>query len=77
VRDDWQGEGLGTYLFQRLVEIAKNVGLPKLKADVLADNKGMNIVFEKSGVRYMRRSDFGVMTYTFILETESMSSLPD
>jgi GNAT superfamily N-acetyltransferase len=77
VRDDWQGEGLGTYLFQRLVEIAKNVGLPKLKADVLADNKGMNIVFQKSGVRYMRRSDFGVMTYTFILETESMSSLPD
>lgn len=70
VRDDWQGEGLGTYLFQRLVEIAKTVGLPKFKADVLVDNKGMNVIFEKSGFPYVRRSDFGVFTYIFDLEED-------
>jgi GNAT superfamily N-acetyltransferase len=71
VRDDWQGEGLGTYLFQRLVEIALTVGLPKFKADVLADNKGMNAIFENSGVPSRRTTDFGVITYIFDLEQES------
>jgi GNAT superfamily N-acetyltransferase len=78
VRDDWQGEGLGTYLFQRLVEIAKKVGLPKFKADVLADNKEMNAVFENSGVPSSRTSDFGVSTYTFdLLEQESEKKMPN
>jgi acyl-CoA hydrolase/GNAT superfamily N-acetyltransferase len=78
VRDDWQGEGLGTYLFQRLVEIAKTVGLPKFKADVLADNKGMNAIFENSGVPCRRTSDFGVITYIFdLLEQESEKNIPN
>jgi GNAT superfamily N-acetyltransferase len=77
VRDDWQGEGLGTYLFQRLVEIAKTMGLPKLKADVLADNKGMNVIFEHSGVPSTRTSDFGVITYTFDLQQELEKQMPN
>jgi acyl-CoA hydrolase/GNAT superfamily N-acetyltransferase len=67
VRDDWQGEGLGKYLFQRLVEIAKQQNIPYLKADVLNDNKGMKMIFERGGVSYKKRSDFGVMTYIFDL----------
>lgn len=70
VRDDWQGEGLGSYLFQRLIEIARTVGVEKLKADVLADNVGMNLIFKKSGLRYARSHDFGVTTYTFDLMTD-------
>ena len=70
VRDDWQGEGLGTFLFQKLVEIARKLGINELKADVLADNKGMNAIFQRSGLRFVRRSDFGVITYTFFLEIE-------
>lgn len=77
VRDDWQGEGLGTYLFQRLVEIAKTVGLSKFKADVLADNKGMNAIFENLGVPSTRTSDFGVITYIFDLEQESEKNMPN
>lgn len=68
VRDDWQGEGLGTYLFERLASIAKQRGLEKLKADVLSDNKGMNTIFERSEIPYTKQSDFGVITYLFELE---------
>lgn len=68
VRDDWQGEGLGKFLFRRLIEIARELHIPKLKADVLRDNKSMNNIFERSGMSYLKRSDFGVITYTFDLE---------
>ena len=68
VRDDWQGEGLGNYLFLRLVEISKLFeDCVQFKADVLADNKAMRYVFEHSGVPYRKRSEFGVITYTFDL----------
>jgi GNAT superfamily N-acetyltransferase len=77
VRDDWQKEGLGSYLFRRLIEIAKMRGIKKLKADVLADNKGMNVIFRKSGVPYVYRSDFGVYTYTFNLEDTKEGAVPN
>lgn len=72
VRDDWQGEGLGKYLFQRLVEIAKHLDISHLKADVLIDNKGMNAIFEHGGVSYRKRSDFGVVTYMFDLQSSPL-----
>eukprot|EP00934_Nitzschia_sp_Nitz4_P005535 Nitzschia sp. Nitz4//NODE_657_length_7541_cov_75.275047//3346//5292//NITZ4_additional_000096-RA//-1//CDS//3329532022//5525//frame0 len=68
VRDDWQGEGLGSYLFTKLMDIARSQGIPQLKADVLTDNKGMNTIMERSNIPYTTRSDFGVKTYTFDLE---------
>jgi acyl-CoA hydrolase/GNAT superfamily N-acetyltransferase len=76
VRDDWQGEGLGTYLFQRLVQIAKVVGLSKFKADVLSQNKEMNAIFQNSGVPFVRRTDFGVITYLFDLESDKTEASP-
>lgn len=69
VRDDWQGEGLGTYLFQRLLEIARDHGIAHLKADVLSDNESMNIIFKRASVKHRRRTDFGVVTYVFDLST--------
>eukprot|EP00980_Cylindrotheca_fusiformis_P009170 scaffold1996_cov127-Cylindrotheca_fusiformis.AAC.7 len=73
VRDDWQGEGLGKYLFQRLLEIAKQLDIDYLKADVLNDNTSMKAIFERGGIRYRRRSDFGVVTYVFDLRPSSLS----
>ena len=68
VRDDWQGEGLGKYLFMRLVDVSKSFGgIISLKADVLADNQGMRHILEHSGVPYKKSSDFGVVSYTFEL----------
>lgn len=67
VRDDWHGEGLGSFLFTKLIEIARSFGLLQVKADVLADNKAMRNVFQKSDLNKRSRADFGVITYTFDL----------
>ncbi len=59
VRDDWQGEGLGSFLFKKMMEIAKILSVLTLKADVLADNKGMKSVLEHGGIPFTKKSDFG------------------
>lgn len=66
VRDDWQGEGLGTYLFLRLLEISKYFHEHvQFKADVLVDNDAMRHVFDHAPVPFRKHSEFGVVTYTF------------
>mmetsp|Transcript_13226 Transcript_13226/g.30103 ORF Transcript_13226/g.30103 Transcript_13226/m.30103 type:complete len:666 (+) Transcript_13226:178-2175(+) len=67
VRDDWQGEGLGSYLFRRLVDISDFFGVHRFKADVLGENRGMQAVFKNSKVPHVTRSDFGTITYMFDL----------
>jgi RimJ/RimL family protein N-acetyltransferase len=63
VRDDWQGEGLGKFLFRKLMAIGKLMGFMKFKADVLANNKAMNVIFERSGVPILKYSDFGEIPF--------------
>ncbi|MHC5211456.1 MAG: GNAT family N-acetyltransferase [Planctomycetota bacterium] len=50
VRDEWQHKGLGTLLMSRMCEIARSQGLAGFTADVLASNKPMITVFQKSGL---------------------------
>lgn len=47
VRDDMQGQGVGTYLFRLLVEEARQQGVRKLVGTVRNDNKAMWIVFDR------------------------------
>jgi len=75
VRDDWQGEGLGTFLCRKIFTIAKLLGVDKLKADVLSDNKAMNVILEKSGVPFRKSSDFGVVSFHFDLEGVDLKTL--
>ena len=48
VRDDWQRRGIGTFLFEKLTDIAVKSGISGFKAEVLAANKKMMYVFHKS-----------------------------
>ena len=50
VRDDWQRKGLGTYFFQRLVEIGRENGIRTFHAYVLVENSGMLKIFHRSGM---------------------------
>ena len=50
VRDNWQGRGVGTLLMKRMSEIARARGLSGFSADVLARNKAMLMVFQRSGL---------------------------
>ncbi|MHC5111531.1 MAG: GNAT family N-acetyltransferase [Planctomycetota bacterium] len=49
VRDDWQGQGLGTALLGQLLEAARAQGITGFTAEVLQGNHGMLHVFHKCG----------------------------
>ncbi len=51
VRDDWQRRGLGTVLFQKLIEIGRANGIRTFWADVLVENSGMLKIFHRSGLQ--------------------------
>jgi len=50
VADAWQGRGIGTYLMQMLVKIAKSRNIKGFTAEVLRDNVAMIALMHKSGV---------------------------
>lgn len=51
ISDRVQRSGLGVELLSRLVRIARDEGLQRLKADILPENRGMQRVCEKLGFR--------------------------
>jgi acyl-CoA hydrolase/GNAT superfamily N-acetyltransferase len=57
IRDDWQGQGLGTALLTHLVNIAGQNGIAGFTADVLATNHAMLRVFHKAGLDVRSRLD--------------------
>lgn len=50
VRDEWQGRGLGSALFARLVRLAREQGLKGFTASVLSGNARMLSLFKASGL---------------------------
>jgi acetyltransferase len=51
VADRYQGRGLGGELLRRLVQFARDEGVRRVSADVLAGNVGMQRVCERVGLR--------------------------
>jgi len=67
VRDDWQGKGIGWHLVQRLVAIARDVGIKGLSATVIADNRSMLHLFQKLGLRMQTHLEGSAFTLEFEL----------
>jgi RimJ/RimL family protein N-acetyltransferase len=59
VVDKYQGRGIGAALLRHLAAIARQTGLRELVAYVLADNRAMLKVFEKSGLKYTTKRESG------------------
>ncbi len=51
VRDEFQGKGLGTELYQRLIGIARDERLTKVHSSMLGENKEMRSLCEKLGFK--------------------------
>ncbi len=54
VADGFHGQGLGTEMLRRLIEIGRNEKLDRIIADVLPENREMQRVFQKLGFRFRR-----------------------
>ena len=62
--DEYQGQGIGAALMRNLSSIARQAGLNRLIAEVLASNGAMLKVFEKSGLQMSRRCEGPVIHVT-------------
>lgn len=67
VRDDWQGQGLGSQLLRDLIRIARENGIDALTAEVLADNHVMMHVFHQAGLDVTSVFEGGVYSLTIPL----------
>ena len=63
VRDAWQDRGIGTFMMKFLTSIARRNGIAGFTAEVLQENRGMQSVFNKSGLKVKSRLEGGVYSY--------------
>jgi RimJ/RimL family protein N-acetyltransferase len=71
LRDDYQGEGLGTTLFDLLVQVALVRGLKRLWAVSLAENVAFHRLVRNSGLPFTSQTLRGETTTTITLSDES------
>lgn len=67
VQDGWQNKGLGTVLFQDLLEAAQARGFRRFSAYVLASNRRMLDLISRFGKIVERKLDQGVVEVSFTL----------
>jgi acyl-CoA hydrolase/RimJ/RimL family protein N-acetyltransferase len=67
VDEEYQGLGIATFLYRKLVQLAKERGVEVLTADVLATNKAMMKVLEKGGFPIRAKLESGVYELTIPL----------
>lgn len=68
IEEDVQGQGLATLLLRQLTRIGREHGLQRFEAEVLAENRPMLKVFERSGLAPHSRIEDGVVHVTMDLD---------
>jgi RimJ/RimL family protein N-acetyltransferase len=68
VGDRWQGRGIGKFLLGTLTRIAKRNGIRGFTAEVLAENKAMQAVFNRCGLKVS--SGLQDRVYSYVLDFE-------
>lgn len=56
-----QGQGLGTELLKRLLQVGQDEQLDRITAEMLSDNAGMQRVCEKLGFQISRTTDPSIL----------------
>lgn len=68
VRDDWQSKGIGTYLFDILIEVAKKRGVKGCDANVVGENPSMLAVFYNTGFKISTQKEGENFKISFDIE---------
>lgn len=68
VTDQWQRHGIGSFMLKHLARIARRNGIGGFTAEVLADNKGMRTVLDRSG--FKTRSQYRGEVYSYEIDFE-------
>jgi acyl-CoA hydrolase/GNAT superfamily N-acetyltransferase len=66
IRDGWQNNGIGSFMFRHLISIAKRNGISGFTAEVLRDNRRMQAIFNHSGYKVKSGVEEGV--YSFVID---------
>ena len=64
MQDSWQRKGLGTYFFERLLQIGREHGIRAFHAYVLVENSGMLKIFHRSGLVVETQTEGDVVRVT-------------
>jgi acyl-CoA synthetase (NDP forming)/GNAT superfamily N-acetyltransferase len=72
-RDDHQGRGLGSILLEHLAAAARENGLRRFEAEVLAENHTMVRVFRQAGYQVSRAFEDGVLHLEFDIDPTDQS----
>ena len=67
VDEEYQGKGIATFMANYLIKIARERGIKKLVASVLAQNRKMLEVFEKVSVKPVKHYDGDTVELEFNL----------
>jgi len=65
VHPDWQNQGIGTFMLNKLIETAKDRGIRGFTAEVLASNRKMLSVFYNSGYNVTSKLEDGEYVLLF------------
>lgn len=68
VTDQWQRRGIGTFMLKHLTRMARGNGISGFTAEVLAENKGMQTVFNRSGLKVKSHYRGNVFSYEMDFE---------
>jgi acetyltransferase len=57
VNDQWQGQGIGSELLRRLIQVGRDERVGRIVADILPDNQAMQRISTQLGFRLRRSPD--------------------
>ncbi len=63
VRDDYQGQGIGSEILSFLITTAQKAGLDGFTASILTSNKAVGHIIEKTGLKIEKKIDGGSIDY--------------
>ena len=73
VADDHQGRGIGSVLLEHLAAAARERGMKRFVAVVLAENAAMMRVFRHAGYETKRHLEYGEVTLEFPIDATAVT----